>query len=56
MAKLLKHPVERDSITAVIAFPKKLQYPLQLFGLSGLTRPTHPQAKAFAMHPMPLLP
>ncbi|CBF79095.1 hypothetical protein AN7095.2 [Aspergillus nidulans FGSC A4] len=45
MAKLSKHPVERDSITAVIAFPKKLQHPLQLFGLSGLSRPTRPKQR-----------
>ena len=45
MAKLSKHPVERDSITAVIAFPKKLQRPLQLFGLSGLSRPTRPKQR-----------
>jgi hypothetical protein len=44
-AKLLKYLVERDSITAVIAFPKKLQYPLQLFGLSGLSRPTRPKQR-----------
>jgi hypothetical protein len=43
MAKLLKYLVERDFITAVIAFPKKLQYPLQLFSLSGLSRPTCPK-------------
>ncbi|CBF84144.1 hypothetical protein AN2724.2 [Aspergillus nidulans FGSC A4] len=45
MAKLSKHPVERDSITAVIAFPKRLQHPLQLFGLSGLSRPTRPKQR-----------
>jgi hypothetical protein len=44
-AKLSKHPGERDSITAVIAFPKKLQHPLQLFGLSGLLRPTRPKQR-----------
>ena len=45
MTKLSKYPVERDSITAVIAFPKKLQHPLQLFGLSGLLRPTRPKQR-----------
>jgi hypothetical protein len=44
-AKLSKYPVERDSITAVIAFLKKLQHPLQLFGLSGLSRPTCPKQR-----------
>jgi hypothetical protein len=45
MAKLSKHPVEKDSITAVIAFPKKLHYPLQLFGSSGLSRSTQPKQR-----------
>ena len=45
MTKLSKYLVERDSITAVIAFPKKLQHPLQLVGLSGLLRPTRPKQR-----------
>jgi hypothetical protein len=45
MTKLLKYLVERDSITAVIAFLKKLQLPLQLFSLSGLLRPTCPKQR-----------
>lgn len=45
MAKLSKYPVEEGSITAVIAFPRKLQHALQLFGSSGLSRPTRPKQR-----------
>lgn len=43
--KLSKHQVETDSVTAVIAFPRKLRYALQLFGASGLSRPTRPKPR-----------
>lgn len=45
MTKLSKHPVEEGSITAVIAFPKKPRRALQLFGSSGLSRPTRPKQR-----------
>ncbi|KAJ6020350.1 hypothetical protein N7499_003621 [Penicillium canescens] len=43
--KLSNHRIEADSVTAVIAFPKKLRYALQLFGASGLSRPTRPKQR-----------
>ncbi|KAJ5987644.1 hypothetical protein N7522_011892 [Penicillium canescens] len=43
--KLSNHQIEADSVTAVIAFPKKLRYALQLFGASGLSRPTRPKQR-----------
>lgn len=44
-SKLSNHQGEADSITAVIAFPKKPRFALQLFGASGLSRPTRPKQR-----------
>ena len=54
--KLSNHQIEADSITAVIAFPKKPRHALQLFGASGLSRPTRPKATAATVCPLPQLP
>jgi hypothetical protein len=43
--KLSNHQTETGSITAVIAFPKKPRHALQLFGSSGLSRPTRPKQR-----------
>ncbi|KAJ5385666.1 hypothetical protein N7509_008207 [Penicillium cosmopolitanum] len=43
--RLSNHQIEADSVTAVIAFPKKPRYALQLFGASGLSRPTRPKQR-----------
>ncbi|KAJ5742335.1 hypothetical protein N7533_011744 [Penicillium manginii] len=41
--KLSNHHIEADSVTAVIAFPGKLRYALQLIGASGLSMLTRPK-------------
>nr|ABC24963.1 gag-like protein [Monascus pilosus] len=43
--KLSNHPTEVGSITAVIAFPKKPKFAIQLFGISGLSRPICPKQR-----------